>query len=100
MSGVAKRTRHDPDRVREMTVHASSQACSRGTGISEDDRHRPQRLREPAGAGGLLADAAARERQRLVGGGAPVGRRRAAGADGAPYVERAVELARDRQPAL
>ena len=36
-------------------------------GEVQDQRHRPQRLGEPAGAGRLLADRAERRRQGLVG---------------------------------
>ena len=53
-------------------VKSTIQAPGRGQpprplGDVEHDRHRAQRLGQAAGAGGLLADAAALERERLVG---------------------------------
>ena len=63
---VEERTRDDPDRVREVDDPGVGQAADPFRDL-EHDRHRAQRLREAAGAGRLLADAAARERQRLVG---------------------------------
>ena len=62
------------------TIQASGSASSRDAlGDLEHDRHRAQRLRQAAGAGRLLADAAARERQRLVAGAGRPGRRRESG---------------------
>jgi len=65
MPFVEQRACDDPDRVREVDdprvgklAHALSDP--------EHDRHRPQRLGEAAGARRLLADTAARERERLV----------------------------------
>ena len=67
MTGVEKRPGNDPDRVREVDdPRAGRCELARPLGDLEDDRHRPQRLGEAAGPGRLLADAAARERQRLV----------------------------------
>ena len=65
----------------------------------EHDGHGAHRLREPAGAGRLLADAAARERDRLVA----EPRRLAADADLDEHevgaVDRAVEVARELERA-
>ena len=47
------------------TIHASG-ARARAVRDLEHDRHRAQRLREPAEAGRLLPDAAARDGHRLV----------------------------------
>ena len=48
-------------------IQLSGRAAPRGLlGDLEDQRHRAQGLREPAGPGGLLADEAEPERQRLV----------------------------------
>ena len=49
------------------TIHApSARELAHALGDAEHDRHRAQRLGEAARAGGLLADAAARERDGLV----------------------------------
>ena len=64
---VEQRARHDPDGVREV----DDPGVRRGEGANalgdlQHDRHGAHCLREPARAGRLLADAPARERDRLV----------------------------------
>ena len=95
MAGVEQRARDDADRVREVDdPGASAPELANAVGDLEHDRHRAQRLGEPAGARRLLADAAAGERHRLVG----EPRLLAADADLDEHevgaVERAVEVAR------
>ena len=49
------------------TIQAPGAACCAGElGQVEHDRHRPQRLGQPAGAGRLLADRPEAEGERLV----------------------------------
>ena len=56
-----------PTGLVKSTIHAPGRAALRGQlGELEDHGHGPQRLREAAGAGRLLADDAERRRQRLV----------------------------------
>ncbi len=56
-----------PTGLVKSTIHASGRReLTRPLGDLEHDRHRPHRLAQPAGAGRLLADAAARGRDRLV----------------------------------
>ena len=65
--GIEQRARDDPDRVREVDdPRVRRRELAHALGDLEHDRHRPKRLREPAGTGRLLADAAAGERDRLV----------------------------------
>ena len=63
---LQQRPGDDADRVGE--VDDPRVGCRRADplGDVEDDRHGAQRLGEPAGAGGLLADAAALQRPGLV----------------------------------
>ena len=64
---VEQRLGDDPDRVREVDdPGARRRAPVDLLGDVEDDRHGPERLREAAGAGRLLADRAEPRRQRLV----------------------------------
>ena len=68
MAGVEQRAGDDADRVGEVDdPGARRRALAHALGDLEHDRHGAQRLREAAGAGRLLPDAAAGERQRLVG---------------------------------
>ena len=67
MAGIEQRPRDDPDGVREVDdpgVRAGELAHA--VGDLQHHRHGAHRLREPAGAGRLLADAAAGERDRLI----------------------------------
>ncbi len=65
---VEQRPRHDPDRIREVDdPGAVRRALAHAVGDLEHDGHRAERLAEPARAGRLLPDAAAREWHRLVG---------------------------------
>ena len=67
VASVEERARDDPDRVREVhEPRVRRGQLARSLGDPEHDRHRPQRLAEPAGPRRLLADAAARKRDRLV----------------------------------
>src|SRR3954453_10214599 len=63
---VEQRTGDDADGVGEVDDPRVVGQLAHTLRDLEDDRHRPERLREAAGAGRLLADAAARERRRLV----------------------------------
>ncbi len=64
---VQQRLGDETRRVREIDEPGPRRADLRGQlGQLEHDRHRPQRLREPARAGGLLSDAVEAERDRLV----------------------------------
>ena len=101
MARVEQRAGDDPDRVREVDdPRVRGGELPHALGDLEHDGHGAQRLREAAGAGGLLADAAAGERHRLV----REPRRLAADPDldedevGA--VEGAVELAGDLERAV
>ena len=67
VAGVEQRAGDDPDRVREVDdPRVRRGALAHALGDLEHDGHRAHRLGEAAGAGRLLADAAARERHRLV----------------------------------
>ena len=66
MPVVEQRARHDADRVREVD-DPGVRELAHALGDLEHDGHGAQRLRETAGAGRLLADAAAGQRERLVG---------------------------------
>ena len=67
MARVEQRARHDPDGVREVDdPRVGRGERANAVGDAEDDRHGSQGLREAAGAGRLLADTAAREREGLV----------------------------------
>ena len=67
VAGVEQCPRHDPDGVREVDdPRVGLGERAHAVGDAEDDRHGSQGLREAAGAGRLLADAAAREREGLV----------------------------------
>ena len=64
---VEQRLGHDPHGVREVEdPRAGCRPSRRRLRELQDHRHGPQRLGEPAGAGGLLADRPERRRQRLV----------------------------------
>src|SRR6266511_535404 len=64
---VEQRLGDDPDRVGEVDQPGpGGGAAGRLLGDVEHHRHGPQRLGEPARPGGLLADAAELQRQRLV----------------------------------
>ena len=67
VSRVEQRAGDDPDGVREVD-DPRVRRCERAHALGdlEHDGHGPHRLREPSGARRLLADAAARERDRLV----------------------------------
>ena len=68
MTLVEQRPGDDADRVREVDdPRVRSRELAHALGDLEHDRHRPHRLCEPAGTGRLLPDAAAGERNRLVG---------------------------------
>ena len=100
VAGVEQGARHDADRVREVDdPRVRRRTLHDLLGDLEHDRHRAQRLREPAGARRLLTDAAARQRQRLVA----QPRLLPADADLDQHevgaVERALELAGDLEPA-
>ena len=65
--GIEQRARDDPDRIREVDDPGSRRReLPYPVRDRQHHRHRPESLREPAGAGRLLADAAARERDGLV----------------------------------
>ena len=67
MSLIHQRLRDQPGGVGEVhEPRAGRAALGRQLGELQHHRHRPQRLREPAGAGRLLADATEPERDRLV----------------------------------
>ena len=67
VAGVEQRPCHDSDRVREVDdPRVRGGELPHALRDLEHDRHRTQRLPKAAGAGGLLADAAARERDGLV----------------------------------
>ena len=67
MAGVEQRARDDPDRVGEVDdPRVGPGQLAHALGDLEHDRHGAHRLREPARAGRLLADAAARQRSGLV----------------------------------
>ncbi len=64
---LQQRARHDADRVGEVDDPGVRRGMSaHGLGDVEHHRHRSQGLRQAAGAGGLLTDAPALERERLV----------------------------------
>ena len=64
---IEQRLGDDPDRVREVDDPvARGREPRRALRDVEDDRHGPERLREAAGAGRLLADRAEPRWQRLV----------------------------------
>ena len=91
---VQQRARHDPHRVGEIDdPGVVGGALARTLGDLEHDGHGSHCLRQPAGAGRLLSDAAAGGRDRLV----PEARRLPADPDldedGVGPVERAVEIA-------
>jgi hypothetical protein len=65
--GVQQRARDDPDGIREVDdPSARGRQLPGSLGDLEHHRNRAQGLREPTRAGGLLADAAEGERNRLV----------------------------------
>ena len=67
MAVVEQRLADDPDRVREVDDPVVRRREPAGPlGDVEHDRHRPQRLREAARPGRLLADRAESRRKRLV----------------------------------
>ena len=67
MPAVDQRLGDDPDRVREVDdPGVAGPASPDRIGDLEDHRDRPERLREPARADGLLADQPEPRRQRLV----------------------------------
>ena len=67
MAGVEQRPCNDPDRVGEVDdPRAGGGPLADGLRDREHDGHGAERLREPARAGRLLADAAAGERDGLV----------------------------------
>ena len=64
---VEQGLRHDPHRVGEVDQPRAGVGPGRHLlGQAEDDRHRPQRLGQPAGADGLLAQAPVADGKRLV----------------------------------
>jgi hypothetical protein len=68
VSGVEQGPGDDADRVGEVDDPGVRRGqCPDAFGDVEDDRHGPQRLGQPARPGGLLADAAALQREGLVG---------------------------------
>ncbi len=100
MTRVEQRARNDPDGVREVDDPRAGRGELAGApGDLEHDRDGAQRLGEPAGAGRLLADAPAAQRERLVAepGGLPADAELEEHGVGA--VERAVEVGRLDQPA-
>ena len=99
VAGIEQRARDDPDRVREVDdPRAGGRELARPLGDPEHDRHRAESLGQAARARRLLADAAARERDRLVA----EARLLPADADLDEHevgpVERTVELVRHFQP--
>ena len=67
MAVVEQRAGHDPDRVGEVDdPRIGRGAATHLIGDVEHDRHGAQSLGEASGAGGLLADAAASQRDGLV----------------------------------
>ena len=100
VAGVPKRPRDDPDGVREVDdprIVRGDLAYARRD--FEDDRNRPQRLREPAGSRGLLADAAAGKRKGLVGEASGLSTDAELDEDEAGAVDRAVEIVCDLERA-
>ena len=101
MAVVEERAGHDAHGFVKSMIHASSAAMpAHAFGDVEDDRHRAQRLGESTRSGRLLADASAAERDGLV----RVARRLPTDADlqehGRRAVDRRIEIARQRQPAV
>ena len=100
MARIEQRPRDDPDGVREVDdPGAVGRELARAVCDGQHHGNRAQRLGQASGAGRLLADAAARERHRLVG----EPRLLTADADLDEHevgpVERAVEIVRQRQSA-
>ncbi len=82
------------------TIQAPSAAHARhALRDAEDDRNRPQRLAESAGAGRLLADAPARQRHGLVGEARILPADPDLDEDEVRPVDRAIEMVSRRQPA-
>ena len=99
--GVEQAARDDPDRVREVDdPGVVGGELAHAGGDLEHDRDRAQRLAEPAGAGRLLADAAAGERDRLVGEPGLLPADAELDQDERGAVERAVEVVRDGELAV
>ena len=68
MARIDERLRHDADRVGEIDDPCVRRtAPTRQLGQIQHHGHRPQRLREPARAGGLLADRPEAKGERLIG---------------------------------
>src|SRR5712692_3992725 len=64
---VEQRPCDDPDRIRKVDDPGAVRGTfAHAVGNAEHDRNRPQRLAEPAGARGLLSDAAAGKGHRLI----------------------------------
>ena len=95
---IEERPRDDPDGVREVDdPGAVGRELARPVGDREDNGNRAQRLRQAARAGRLLADAAARERDRLVGEPRLLAADADLDEDEVGAVEGAVEVARERR---
>ncbi len=90
--------RHDADRVGEVDdPRVVGGALAHRLGDVEDDGHRAQRLGEPAGAGGLLPDAVAHQRERLVAGARPLPADAQLQQHCRRAVDRGVAVARERE---
>ena len=101
VAGVEQRARDDADRVREVDDPRARRGTLRGAlGDLEHDRHRAHRLREAAGPGRLLADAAAAQRHRLVVQPRLLPADADLEQDERRSVERAVEVLGEHEPAL
>ena len=91
----------DPDRVGEVDdPGVLGGQLAHALGDLEHDGDGAQRLAEPAGAGRLLADAAAGERDRLVGEAGLLAADAELDQDERSALERAVEVVGDRQRSL
>ena len=97
---VEQRAGDDPDGVREVDDPRAGRSQLAGAlGDVEHDRDGAQRLGEPAGAGRLLADAPAAQRERLVAEPRGLPADAKLEEDGVGAVERAVQVGRLDQPA-
>ena len=101
VSGVEKRTRDDPDGVREVDDPGVRRGqLAHALRDLEHDRNGAHRLRESAGARRLLPDAAARERDRLVGEPGVLAADAQLENDERRAVDRRVEVVRDEERPL
>src|SRR5262245_14487148 len=101
MAGVEERACDDADRIREVDdPGVGGGELAHAVGDAEHDGDSPKGLAEPAGAGRLLPDATARERDGLVGQAGSLPTDADLDQDEVGAVERAVEVVGDAELAV